>query len=583
MKKILLVFVVLAGFVFGGTVFAGPSTEAPAGEMAASTGEPQYGGTLTLFIRHDYDPPGPDIKDAFRDSFHWLDFLQQKPIVGDYETYGPMGSGVYEFGLLGAIPDKYQKGLLLESWETTFEKLTWHVRPGIYWAPTATQSAWMKAREFTAADLVNDIVEFANSPYKRRFDGLLKPEGVKQIDKYTLEIWFDQRFSADVFYFIGYEDRSVVAPPELQAAPGRAGKWENQVGTGPWQFDEYVVGAYFAMQRNKDYWDTTVIGGKEYQLPFIDRVVLPIIPDETTRLAAMKTGKADLDEHINSPNWDTMDKVQGIMAKNIIGGANDRVVLRANQPPFNDVRVRNALFMATDLTKAQSIRGAEGLPIHFFPIYPGAPSYTALEKLPADIKQLYEYNPEKAKKLLAEAGYPNGFEMNFNTDSEVLQAMDLAALCADQWGKIGVKVTIIPRDSVEHTRMKYSHADPPLWTGALYDHLLEASETRMYTYYHKTGVDLNYADWSNKRLDELCELMEAELDPDIQQKYIKEAGDILMREGPYIPATIIPTRIFWWPWVKNYWGAYTIQDDCNFSETTAYMWIDQDLKKQMGY
>jgi peptide/nickel transport system substrate-binding protein len=580
MKKTLFIGLAICCFFIAGPVFAG-GTEEPGTTTAMGTDEPQHGGTLTLFIRHDYDPPGPDVTDAFRDSLHWMDFLQQKPIVGDYGTYSPQGNGLYDFGLLGAIPEKYQKGLLLEKWETSYEKLTWHVKPGVFWAPTETQSAWMKAREFTADDLVNDIKEFVNSPYKRRFDGLLKPEGVVKIDKYTLEIRFDQRFSADVFYFLGYEDRCVVAPPELQAVPGRAKLWENQVGTGPWQYDEYVVGSHFALKRNMDYWDTTVINGKEYQLPFADRVVLPIIVDPTTRLAAMKTGKADLDEHIQSPNWSTMDKVQGIKIANIIGGANARVVLRADQPPFNDVRVRNALFIGTDLKQAQPIWGAEGLPIHFFPIYPSAPAYTKLDQLPADIKQSYEYNPEKAKKMLADAGYPNGLEININTSSEVSEAMDLASLLENQWSKIGVKATIVPRDSVEHTRMKYSH--PPAWTGVLWDHLLEASETRMYTYYHKSGVDLNYAAWSNTRFDELCELMEAELNYDKQQEYVKEAGAILMKEGPYIPISIIPTRIYWWPWVKNYWGAYTIQDDCNFSELAAFLWVDQDLKKQMGY
>jgi peptide/nickel transport system substrate-binding protein len=579
MKKNLLILLLIAGFIVAGPVFAGG--EQDTGPAMASTGEPQHGGTLTLFLRHDYDPPGPDVNDAFRDSLHWMDFLQQKPIVGDYETYSPQGNGEYDFGLLGAIPEKYQKGLLLESWETTYEKLTWHVKPGVYWAPTEVQSAWMEAREFTAADLVNDIKEFVRSPYKRRFDGLLVPEGVKEIDKYTLEIWFDERFSADVFYFLGYEDRCVVAPPELQAVPGRAGKWENQVGTGPWQFDEYVIGSHFSMKRNMDYWDTTVIDGKEYQLPFADAVILPIITDETTRLAAMKTGKADLDEHIQSPNWSTMEKVSGIVSKAIIGGANARVVLRADVPPFDDVRVRNALFMATDLAQAQTLWGAEGLPIHFFPIYPSAPAYTELEDLPPEIAELYDYNPEKAKRLLAEAGYPNGFDIEYAADTTKPQSLDLGSLLVDQWGKVGVNVTIVPRDGVEHIRMKYSH--PPLWTGALWDHLLEASETRMYTYYHKSGVDLNYAAWGNDRLDELCELMEAELDYEKQQEYVKEAGEILMREGPYIPISIIPTKIFWWPWVKNYWGAYTIQDDCNFSELAAFLWIDQDLKAEMGY
>ncbi len=581
MKRIFLIALAVALIFLTGPLFASPGEEKPMETTAAESGAPQYGGTITIFQRQDFDPPGPDINDAFRDSMYWLDYLQQKPVVGDYVKYGPLGSNVYQFGLIGAIPDKYQTGLLLDSWETSYEKLTWHVKHGIHWAPTELQSAWMAPRELTAEDLVNDIKEFAASAYKRRFDGLLKPEGVKLVDKYTLEIWFDQRYSADVFYFLSYEDRAQIAPPELHGAPGRAAKWENQVGTGAWQYDEYVVGSHFAFKKNKDYRGRLTMNGTEYKLPFADRVVLPIIPDETTRLAAMKTGKADIDEHIQSPNWSTMDKVKGLSSKSIIGGANARIVLRADQPPFDDVRVRDALFMATDLAKAQTIWGAEGLPIHFFPIYPGAPSYTPQDQLPADIKELYDYNPEKAKKLLADAGYPNGFEVNFNANSEYLQSMDLASLLENQWSKVGVKVTIVPRDSVEHTRAKYSH--PPSWTGVLWDNLLEASETRMYTYYHKTGVDLNYANWSNARFDELCELMEAELDPDVQQKYIKEAGEILMRSGPYIPISIIPTKIYWWPWIKNYWGAYTIQDDTCFAELTPFMYVDQNLKTQMGY
>jgi len=268
-------------------------------------GVPQYGGTLTLFARYDSDPPGPAMADAHRGSFHWLDFLLQRPIVGDWETYGPVGTGQWSFQLLGGIPEKYQKGLLLESWEVSLEKLVWHVRPGIYWAPTEKQSAWMEVRELTAEDIALDVKEFVSSAYGRRFDGLVTVEGVTVIDRYTLEIEFDERYSADVFYYIGYEDRAVVSAPEMVAAG--AGKWENQCGTGPWMFEEYVIGSHMNLVRNPDYWNKTTIDGVEYQMPFIDRLVLTIIPDQATRVAALITGTIDLSRQVLSAQWSMVE------------------------------------------------------------------------------------------------------------------------------------------------------------------------------------------------------------------------------------------------------------------------------------
>ncbi len=565
-------------------VWAGGKKPGAVAEKKVVSGAPQYGGTFTAFVRDSMntDPPGPDMADAHRGSFQWLDLLLQKPVVGDMEKYGPAGTNQYSFQLLGAIPDKYQKGLLLESWEISFEKLVWHVRPGIHWAPTKHQSAWMEPRELTAEDIALDIKVFVASAYKRRFEGLLIPDGVTVIDKYTLEIKFDQRYSADLFYFLGYEDRSVISAPEMAAVPGRAAKWENQVGTGAFMFEEYVIGSHMSMVKNPNYWDTTVIDGKEYKMPFIDRVVLPIIPDPATRMAALKTGTIDLGVDVPAEQWSILDKSTPDLEKaNITGGAGIRLALRNDVPPFDDVKVRRAMMIGTDLEKHQYVWLASGMPIHYYPIIPGHPSYTPMEELPADIKILYDYNPELAKKMLADAGYPDGFKMDFHTDSNNPKAMDLASLVEDQWSKIGVDVTIVPSDQVEHTRKKYSH--PPIWTGAFWDYIMEASATRMYTMYHKSGVDLNYMAYSNSELDALCELMERELDSTEQDRQIKEAGFVLMRDVPAIPVSIVPQRIYWWPWLQNYYGSSTIQDDANFAEQVPYFWIDQDLKAKMGH
>lgn len=79
-------------------------------------------------------------------------------MIGDFDTYGPRGSGDFDFKLIGAIPMKYIKGNLIDSWEVDQSKITWRVKSGIYWAPTEAQSAWMDAREFTAEDLAADLL-----------------------------------------------------------------------------------------------------------------------------------------------------------------------------------------------------------------------------------------------------------------------------------------------------------------------------------------------------------------------------------------------------------------------------------------
>jgi peptide/nickel transport system substrate-binding protein len=402
---------------------------------------------------------------------------------------------------------------------------------------------------------------------------------VKLIDKYTLEIHYHERFSADLFYFLGYEDRSVISAPEMAAVPGRAAKWENQVTTGPYRFDEYLIGSYFAVSKNPDFWKKWTYEGKEYQLPFIDRIVLPIVPDPATRLAAIKTGTAELHLDLPAEYWSTIDRsTPELKKRSLTVGFTILALLRSDIPPFDDPKVRRAMMIGTDISKHQQVWAAAGMPIHAYPIYPAHPSYTPLEKLPADIRELYDYNPEKAKKMLAEAGYPDGLKIDLHTDSEWPKAMDTASLLQDQWSKIGVDATIVPAEKIEHTRKRYSH--PPIYTGACFSDLLEASMERMFTMFYKSEVDLNWMAYSNSELDRLCELIEKELDPDKMVKHIKEAGDIWMRDIPAIPLSIVPQRIYWWPWLKNYYGTVAV-GYYNVYGSAKYRWIDHDLKAEL--
>ena len=146
------------------------------------------------------------------------------------------------------------------------------------------------------------------------------------------------------------------------------------------------------------------------KLPYADTIRGLIILDHSTQLAALRTHKLDL----ISVNW---DKVAGLKQSNPellfklrTNGANV-IFMRTDIAPFNDVRVRQALAMGVDRQtiideyfKGNAIADA-------WPDEPGNAGYTPITQMPANVKQLYEYHPDLARQLLAEAGYPNGLQV----------------------------------------------------------------------------------------------------------------------------------------------------------------------------
>jgi len=550
-------------------------------------GAPQYGGTLTLWgsAYQASELPNPDMDAANYSSLWWLNFIQEDPLIGDTEQYGPRGTGEYAFQTYYNIPAQYLKGNLVESWELSLDRIVFHVRPGIYWAPNEEQSAWMEARELTAEDIALDLKRFFESAWNLRFEGMTSAERVHVIDRYTLEIEFEN-FSHVLIYYIGYEDRAKISPPEMEIAG--AGEWANQVGTGPYMFEEYAVGSHMSYVRNPNYWDTTTINGVTYQMPFMDRVVLPIIPDESTRIAAVKTGVIELHREVPFAHWDTLDKAAPQMLKtNYSPGTGSTVGMRSDLPPFNDVKVRRALHIGTDAAEFSVLNKAEGLPIDFQPFMPNTPPYTPLEELPADIQLLYDYNPELAKKMLAEAGYPEGFKTEIAIGITPAE-LDNASLLKDQWAKIGVEVEIKVLDPVALVDAVYP-LPVPAHTGIRFDKVEAANPIIYFSQFFITaehpggGGSANRDVYSNSEFDDLMDRVNLELDVAEQTRLLEEAGDILRQDVLRIPLYLVCNRTYWWPWVKNYYGEATIADDASFCPLVRYMWIDEDLKAKMGY
>jgi peptide/nickel transport system substrate-binding protein len=574
MRK-LFVFALVAMLAAAGLGFAGGEEETSAA-AAMSDGGPVYGGTFTLAPRWGNKPGSPDPADGNLGRTWYHELIQETPMIGDFDTYGPRGSGDFDFKLIGAIPMKYIKGNLIDSWEVDQSKITWRVKSGIYWAPTEAQSAWMDAREFTAEDLAADLRHWATGPEGARLlankDANIYAEGDTVIIEFAA---FDFILNAT----LGLSRAGFVGPPEM-LEDGRIARWEDQVGTGPFMFAEYVPDQFFRMVKNPNYRGTTMVDGEEYQLPFLDEFIIPLANDESFEEAALRTGIADGGPSVYGTHWETLDRTAPDLIQDRLpisfGGT---FAFNTEKPPFDNRDVRRAMMVGTDLTGFQKLRQAGDLelPTHWFPVDPIMPSYTPMDELPEETRMLYDYDPEKAKQMLADAGYPNGFTIDYTTLGWP-EFMTDGALLKDQWEKIGVTVNLQGFEAAVWS----AHARERTYTGSVRQgHCGGCPMTVLPRF--TTGHTRNYTDWSDPHFDAIVEKLVKELDPDTRNELIKEASIYLLNEVIAVPQAVKVQGRFWWPWIQNYYGETYLASTNTWLEPSAWVWIDQNLKKEMGY
>jgi peptide/nickel transport system substrate-binding protein len=355
--------------------------------------------------------------------------------------------------------------------------------------------------------------------------------------------------------------------------------WENQVGTGPFMFNEYVIGSHMSYKRNPNYWGTAIIDGEEYQLPFLDEMVWPIIPDESTQIAALRTGKIDYHYLTPPAYWDTLDDVSGLQTLKFAGGGGWAIALKTSEPPFDDVDVRRAMMIGTDMKAFADLQNVGSLPLHWFPQWLGNPAvYTPLEELPAETQKLYDYNPELAKQMLADAGYPEGFKIEYYSGETVAYSRDRAALLKNIWAKIGVEVDIKVLDPVAHAEMSFDKT----YTDSIDVNIGIPHPLDGITRYGESGHYFNFAQWENEKFDGMLAKAKVELDVEKRDAICKEAGVILLNDAAYIPTDPLPLGYYWWPWIKNYYAEINVQDNA-IAPIMAHVWIDQELKAKMGF
>jgi peptide/nickel transport system substrate-binding protein len=227
---------------------------------------------------------------------------------------------------------------------------------------------------------------------------------VEKVDPYKVRIVSKQPFPAAIEYLA---TSIFIYPHEYYAKVGPIGMSQKPVGSGPFRVVEHVPGKVIRMERNPDYFKDS-----PRSQPKLGRIEFRFIPDTQTQTAEVLAGGLDL-------SWDiAADQAQQLRAApnlQVVPGETERIAFlhlngseRTPAPPLRDVRVRQAILYAVDrAAMLRSLIGEGGRLLHSM-CHPAQFGCTD-EGVPR-----YSYDPMKAKQLLAQAGFPNGFELELH-------------------------------------------------------------------------------------------------------------------------------------------------------------------------
>ena len=533
--------------------------------------EPQYGGTLVqIHYRSNRETFGwsPIDGNAATPVFAapFSEFLLQ----GDVINRGPRGNKEHMFDVPEFLPDDMLTGTLAESWKLTDPlTLTFQLRRGVMW--TGNTKIGMAAREFVAQDAA-----FCLNKYK---EGRMGRTWIPYIDsfeatgKYTLVAHF-KKYSPTWAHDFGYGMFGGIYPPE--AFNAGLNDWKNQVGTGPFILTDFVPASSATYSRNPNWWNRNqIINGKKHQIPFLDKLIWPIIVDTTTQIAALRTGKCDMHMLVPLTDKESLAKTNpNLMIRKYLKANTYIVNFDWWTQPFNNESVRRAMMIGTDMNAIVKAAYREG-EVQTYPYCPSLPTtiWTPIKDLPAETRELFEYNPKKAKEMILKA-YPNGFTTTLNIQSPAV-CSSIASMLLNMWEQIGVKASIVKHDDSALVTLYQTNKFTGLamisnGTGLPVPRLAQNADSKWYPLsadsYYTSQVDKLLATTDITRLNAL----------------IKELGVYTMNKVYEIPTGAPYLMVMWWPWVKNYYGEY----ECgwhNHIPWLSHVWIDQKMKKSLGY
>ena len=444
----------------------------------------------------------------------------------------------------------------------------------------------MNGRELVAEDIVFNFHRMTGlgsgftekSPFATSISNL-PIESITATDKYTVVFKLTKlHFSAFEDIYTESNEGAFVYPPEVIKQHGDAQDWRNLVGTGPYMLTDWVKGSSLTYTKNPNYWGYDE-KFPENRLPYLDEVKTLIIPDSSTMLAALRSGKIARLTNV------TLDQAKAIQRTNPEFLSTSLLdmpwtfAMDVRKPPFDDIRVRTAMQLALDLETINNTlfeRMGETTP-YGITTRPGF--HTPFEEWPQEIKDNYAYDPERAKQLLAEAGYPDGFKTKMELAPTLVYYtnLDYTQLSVDYWAQIGVDVEIDQMEwAVLAARANTHTYEGMTWgnRGASWPPL-----STIRTVAHSDSI-WNLPGVQDPVYDAMVEAAENAGSTEEMMELVNKADMYFSEQQWTTWGPMRPSFIFWQPWMVGYNGEHTLGGGRTYLYLSR-VWLDSDLREEM--
>ena len=489
-------------------------------------------------ISADEAQPGGTLKVAFQNEWAGLD----PHTVSSYSSYQILnnvleGLTFYDNNL-NLVP------WLAESWEQSEDGLTWtfHLREGVMFT---------NGREMTAEDVkwsFERLIDPATGAGNAARVGPPETQ-IEVIDDYTVAITHPEPFG--IFpQSIGFDKSTGIVAKE---SVNEDGIIVEPIGTGPFQISEVEGTTRMVLTKNEDYW--------QEGLPYLDAIEITPIPDDTVRETALLSGDVDWVLSIAPQNYESLEANPDVVVSTAPQLSYDYMGINLTREPFTDVRVRQAIALALDREEiaaagyfglAETIEGPTG---------PGSPWYFDYAPYGQDV--------ERAKELLAEAGYPDGFEMELLPTVQYGETVRAAQVIQQQLAAIGITASINAPEWSQWLELEGNfNYDAYIcnWNG-----LIDADQ--YYYLQHKSDQVFNFTGYDNPEFDELVTEARSTSDFDERYQIYQDLNQILVDDAPYIYMYNKLEIRAYSPQVK---GFVTRSDQANNFWT---VWLDQSAEE----
>ncbi|HWP49899.1 MAG TPA: ABC transporter substrate-binding protein [Candidatus Limnocylindrales bacterium] len=408
--------------------------------------------------------------------------------------------------LLRRTPDLKIEPLLAESYRLIDDKIwEFKLRRGI---------KFHNGEDFNAEAVKFSLERIANPENKmKQLSSLKFLDHVEIIDEYTVHIVTKEPFAPLPAFLCLYGS---IVPPKYVKEKGDTYIATHPVGTGAFRFVKWTKDDQLVMEANPSYFRGA---------PSVKTVIFRPIPEATTRVAALLTGDVDIITNV-PPNL--VPQIEGSGQAFISTAPSVRVIFvgidTLHGGPVADKRVRQALNYAVDVNsliknvlEGHGFRVATPLTKDHFGYNP-------------DI-QPYPFDPDKAKKLLAEAGYPNGFDLILNSpDGRYLNDKQIAEAIAGQWQKVGIRTQVKTHEWGNYVNMMYTHKPGPVyllgWGNSTYD-----ADNTYFPLFHTGELLSNY---SNPEFDKLIEEARITMDENKRRELYHKAAELIVEDAAWV-------------------------------------------------